>query len=651
MVTYGDASQQKLDTCRYLYGRTPSRGGIQRPAYSPRIVLENLGYNVAGIARYYDPLYYYDCFVIVSSTGNVYTVPLFGGGWTYDPYSHRQHSLMQMAAPTQRLNAGITANQVHNAGSGVSFLQYKRELFIFNNAGGVSSRFYVTDPSMLAGPGLYRTVDLGIPSQGAPTVNPTGAGGSLVNGTVYYYCTTEIDEFGRESSPSNTTFAAATATGELTITHGTGGGGAGGLEGTDRWRVYRKLGTTFLKLADIAYPTLSYADRGTVALDTNTVCPTSGQNDKPASNSFGVIWKDRLALNDAITPTQIQLSNLFGPTQFASFDATADDQGVRIPVATDGGDIVSGLSTIGSELVVLKTRKIGVMVGDSPTGTVTPAFTYREVADAECISSTNVCKCNDKVSFRGNDGIYMIGGDLTPVKISTPVQDLFQAFHDPYSPSRNIAEDQIAEEPYTNPSSSITGGTSHSFFFDDVLYVTLADRTLGYDTLAHGWFDTGLGRVSTAGTHYAGGNVPATAVIVTKEGIASPLGVTVKAFSTTDRYDDRKAPTKVNQYEDCRPFDGAGVVRQRVKGMHQVTLFGRTSAQPGDYIGTMTVECDNGFTGVYSIKAFQWLQRKDALYQFRFPPMAKGREIKVRFTWTYPDVDVFARLWEYTLVL
>lgn len=317
------------------------------------------------------------------------------------------------------------------SGQRIRTCQYQGELIICEEGNTFLSYRYVINSNTNSGvvpPGtLYQ---LGLPTPaGMTAVLHTPSAPPPAKIGIVQYSMTMYDEQRRESSPQIpfiTLDFVANPTKNAFLSFGPGGypstiGGVYFYATTDG-------NNTLHRIADVPYPggafTFTWEDGATDnVVSTGAIGPNIGENDNPNPASICCVHKNRLLLNDLTNPNILQVSNDGSMTQFNSQNDNpvnpVPTDGLRMPVGTDQGDIITGIASLGSLAVIAKRKSLYVLYGSSQTDfQILPI----ETANGKgCVAPDTFIRVDDAIFFLSGDGVYSLAGN-SPAKISKPIE-------------------------------------------------------------------------------------------------------------------------------------------------------------------------------------------------------------------------------------
>ena len=641
MSTDTDPAAMPENRCQLIKGFTPARQNRMDLAPLLKTIQSALGITIHGSAVWLSSDGQLDKLLLFSGT-TVYSTPLYNV-WNYDERLDGQHSYYSLGALTTVATAGTSA------AAGVTSLQFKTELII--SIGGLLYRYYVTDPG-----GVENFWQLGLNTPGAPSLAQS-AGGALTVTSTYSYITTMVDEFGRESSPSDPTSLLLTGA-NRTITVTRGSGTTGGLTGIVSWNIYRLNpgATTYNFVTTVAIGTGNYADANADAVvATGDVAPSAGENDPPGalgppfagSSNIMEFWKDRLVLNDEVSPSTIQISNAGSPTQFSSLDLPDNaTDGLRVMVGGKGDNEVTGLANLGSLLAVFKRTTISLLYGDDSS-----TFVLRPAHERGCANPRSVQRCENDVFFLSDDGIYTLGYEngYAIRKISSELDHMFQGFSSTANPDEFTSTGrqqsiQVASAVFLNV---------NSFYSQNRYYISLGNRTLCYCLQANGWSDAGYGFIKTVTRYLAQnaqipGSAPETVFLTIAD--LGTFATQLNYFTVADTPKDKDAPATVNATYTMRPFDGDGPPENRTKRFGLLAQYGVTSAKRGQRIGTITGYADGVMVEEWPVFAWSSIRKHGSLFEQQWTTAMKGEVMWAELNITYNDVSLGDTIQEYTFL-
>ncbi len=322
-------------------------------------------------------------------------------------------------------------------GGNIRTVQYRDELFIVQDRGLAPRRFVVNEQGM---PALYQ---LGISTPAAPAAANNGAG--VLTGT-YRYRVTDVDEKGRESSPSVDSNAVTAAGNTVRVTFTwQNDPQVKRFDTTAKKYVYRNLngGSVWYRVGTITdFSVTAFDDTmADATAQTQPGAPLPGENDPPKRASVACIHRGRLWLDDCTLyddPTNVgslnnlQVSNANAPTQFSVVtDLDRPGDGTTLTVGSDPGDEVTGLMSFGSVLGVWKRRSIHLVSGDAVSDF--PGLTAFSVAPLHrrgCIAPDSLVRCDNRVLWLAEDGVYSMAYQdaWTVEKVSNEIEPAFNGY-------------------------------------------------------------------------------------------------------------------------------------------------------------------------------------------------------------------------------
>lgn len=331
-------------------------------------------------------------------------------------------------------------------GARIRTCQYKGEMIICQDGNTFLSYRYLinsnTNATTIPAGSVYQ---LGLPTPAGMTAvlhTPTGPPPAKVG--VVQYSMTMYDEQGRESSPLipfiTLDFNANPGKNALLSF---GPAGYPSTIGGVYFYATTAGGTVLHRIANIAYPggafTFTYEDGATDNIvQTGALGPNIGQNDSPNPASICAVHKNRLLLNDLTNPNVLQISNDGNITQFNSQGPNPIvpivTDGLRLSVGTDQGDIITGITSLGSLAVIARRKSLYVLYGSSQTDfQVLPIET---AGGKGCVAPDTFVRVDDAVFFLSEDGVYSLQG-ASPTKISKPIEAALRAY--PLTPAGELA--------------------------------------------------------------------------------------------------------------------------------------------------------------------------------------------------------------------
>ena len=333
--------------------------------------------------------------------------------------------------------AGQLVSATFIAGARLRTCQYKGEMIICQDGNTFLSYRYVvasnTNAATVPPGSLYQ---LGLPTPAGMTAvlhTPTGPPPAKVGKPSY--SVTLVDEQGRESSPQIpfiTLDFVANPTKNAALSFGPGGYPST-IAGVNFYATTAG-GLLLHKLAFVAYPGGAFTFTWEDGAADNTVSalalgPNIGENDSPNPASVCCVHRNRLLLNDLTNPNSLQISNDGSMTQFNSQGPNPITpivtDGLRLPVGTDQGDIITGIASLGSLAVVAKRKSLYVLYGSSQSDfQVMPI----ETANGKgCVAPDTFVRVDDSILFLSEDGVYSLQS-TTPTKISKPIEAALKAY-------------------------------------------------------------------------------------------------------------------------------------------------------------------------------------------------------------------------------
>lgn len=640
-----DPAGMPENRCQYIQGFTPARQSRMELAPLIKKMARGFGFTIYGTAVYLSADGTHDKLLFVNGS-NVVTLPLWAV-YQYDERVDGQHSSYDYGVT----GFGSLTNHGIPGPMYVTSLQFKAELVL--SIGGALFRYYVNS----GGTEFFYT--LGLFQMTAPTTGTQTTGGAMTIGGVYSYVTTSVDEFGRESSPSDPVTTTLTASNnKLTVTRGTSSSITNSIGGVVSWNVYRKnpSATTYNFVATIAIATTTYVDGNSdVVVAAGDVAPSEGENDPPGTNiapytgpaTIMEFWKDRLVINNTQNPSEIQISNANSPTQFSSLDLPDNaGDGLRILVGGKGDNEVTGLANLGSLLAVFKRQTISLLYGDDSS-----TFILRPAHERGCQNAGSVQRCENDVFFLSDDGIYSLGYEngYALKKISEELDSLFRGF----APIKQSGEAISTGQPQSIQVVSAVLGNVTTFYSEDRYYISFMDKTLCYCMQANGWSDTGWGFLKTASRYlaqlasYALGAPES--IFITRAGITSNADF-LEYYTVTGTPLDRDAPSSVPSRYVTRPFDGDGPPENRTKRPGMFIQYGQTSARRGQRIGTIRGYADGHLVEAWPIYAWSNIKKHGSLFEQSWSPSMKGEVVWAELEFTITDLSLGDSILEYTFL-
>ena len=642
---------------RYLRGVLPSRQGFNPPALQAKRCYSRTSNayaatdNIQWIAPY--------SFTYTGYQGNSYDTALMVRG----------DNLYVMRVEITRVRVGDVWREqvVFDELTGLSgfsltadrrprSVQFNNEVLIYNEAGSTQARIYADS----GGAAVYK--DWG---QSAPPTPTAAVSGTGLTGT-YVYKTVNVDELGRESSPSATVSQAATNQ-TITVTYGAA---PAAFTGTTQWRVYRKNpgGTVYYRVATVTFPTNTYADSAADAtLFGNSLAPEPGQNDPPPALKVVIacVWKNRVVIVDTDFPHQIRLSNDASPTQFSSLtDWTDPTLGTTFNITNNQASRVTGLVSHGSVLGIFTETGYHELYGDDLN-----SFIVRSVAEGVgCASHDSIVNAEGTILFLAPNGPYSIVQGGTPAPFAEALLSEFQGLAD---------QENVKVGTSTTPHEIVYSmRQARACLHERRYYLSVGDKTYVYDLEAQGWADTGYGYVGNifsfrirrdhpvyapdVGTfmsvlffssrpYYREVSVGTAATTACYDVYYAIDGVdTISRIPTASFPNNEPRSLDIPMSIDYRAFDGAGLARNRRKRAKRFTLWGEYSGNGRADIGSLEIRADNGYSEVYKIYPPTEDQKsRGILLEQEFSPQMKGRLLMPSVRFDHPNVVLRDQLMEY----
>lgn len=645
--------------CRRLSGLLPARYGVCAPAPTARGIyyaLDAVG-ALSGLAVYRTKE------SNLGQLGNPVLVLQSANG-TFYTYQHYYETTSDGEPVIGIYNdlIPLTLPNDHSGAVRLRAVQYGDELFIADSAGGMT-RFYIdTVLQALPGGGTGYTAyayhypwGLTTPAS-APTLVAVDPGRAVGLTGTYSYVVTNVDELGRESSPSAA--ASITVTNKIIqVQHTPSGGydpdpGYGDPAPTGQiraWNTYRTTdaGAVYYYVTQVQPPNVTYDD--STADDTiqvNAVAPDFGQNDPPLAGTMVCVWKNRLVCNLKDYPHQIQISNAAAPTQFSIVpDPDDPDQGLTLEIGSTYGDPVMALINFGSVLGVLKRYSYYQVVGDDQND-----FATRLVGHRGCAATESVATLDQGVVFLSHDGVYMLpyGGDALYQKISTDIDDQLAGFY--------YGEGDPVPDLVSNALTNAVGWT-----FRNRYYLSIGNRCWCYDPEAGGWSDAGYGHVQCATTYQlpAGGVNAGTGTLTWspemmlftggQESVQTSrtLYAAVEGIKMISGYDPA-AGLDSNDYPplpaiapDCvlhtGPFDASGAPEDQRKRAVRLQVWGHVNDKrtPEGVIGSLSLFVDDACAETYPIDT-RLPRDPGLLIDQQFMGVTNGERMEAKLEFTVP---------------
>lgn len=655
-----DIASLPEDRAQSITGWLSQRLGKQRQVPQLRSCLTS-SFPLAGVAPYYSSDGLHDKLVCIrASNGAVYTTPLTGV-YSYYTAGGKRHVQISLSALTL-----AAATPTIGAANGIRYVQFKDELIIFNQTPASTS---TTDPvtpsaSMVrywvdtVGNEYVKTVGTGpfgtwsFPNSLVPTLVDLGAASGGQSAGVYKYAVALVDEKGRIGGLTylygNISVSSADQPIQITVAagHGVRLRWVTAVPSGYTLNIYRTVadGAVYLLVTNVAATTTSYDD---TAADTalGDAAPTIGQNDAPYTATFGAVWKDHLVLNEATAysplGTQlIQISNTDSPVNFSVIaEPGSDADGLTLNCGSDTGDQVTALANLGSFLMIGMGRSIGLLQGQDSTD-----FEFIPTHKRGVLNHSSVVRAENEVPFLSNDSIYQLSyqNGFSIGKISLEIEDFFTEFVD------TVGNGTLSD--YQNRiQACAAAGNLWAWYWRNYYFISLPMTTLVYDTLTHGWTDTGWGFIGSAAVYQQQG-VPDSVFVLPRTVLATAPS-TVYWYNAEQQADDTDGLSTVAAQEITRPFDGKGPALERRKKYHRFTLFDAGSdpaPATGDALGTLTFFSNAGVEESYPIVAGQTLGSPDALFEQDLSSGAIGRLGWFQIDITVPGIVLGQRITSYS---
>lgn len=668
MSTDVSVSNLPENRCQYLKGRRSARSGIQKPVPRPKIMPAQ-SFPFMGQMVWLSSDGQLDTLLTVSDASvgsNSASAPklrsslLYNAStpaFRYDQTGEHLRTHFAIGAWSSGItlsgDSGVTPAQM---GWNPSWVQFRTELIFAYGDGGSLYRYYKSEPS-----GTENLFTLGLIT---PTISSLAqsAGGSLTLLGTYSYVITDEDEFNRESSPSVASSITLTGANQtVTITRGT----LDTTGGSTHWNVYRLNpgATKYFFVAQIVSGTSTYVDTAAdTSITANIVAPDPGENDPPADATIMTVWKNRLIMNVVSNPAFFQISNADSPTQFSSLPLPTNvADGLTAWVGGFGDNEITGFASLGSLLAVFKRSSMTFLQGDTIEN-----FALLPIHERGCANHAGIQRCENEIIFPSNDGMYsvMYESGYVMKKLSVEIDDLFTGFVD-------IRRDNWPTSFGQPQSTEITVAMDTnvtSWYSRNIYYISFADKTLGFDMVTRGWFDAGWGFVNSAVVYksqfpykYVSGSslkvtgAPETVFLTlgdyNSNRDSSKFIKQIYYYTAMDSMWDIDAPAfdgvTVLSSERTRYFDGDGPPTNRTKRAKRFIIWGDTSAKPGQRIGTLKAYADDQLMGVYPIRAWQRIEKRNSLFEQQFGNSFNGQELTFLLEWSYPDIRVENRTLEY----
>lgn len=477
------------------------------------------------------------------------------------------------------------------------FAQYKAELIILQADGAIQPKRY-------DGTGLYQ---LGISPPSAPLVTIGAAG--VKTGTVGYK-QTYYDNHGRESSPSPATSITLTADqAQVTITPSTDAQVHGSF-------IYATAaaGSVYYRIANVPIGTTLYTDNSTDAsVQTGTVAPNAGQFDIPDKASVVAIHKNRIFMNDAADPSSIQVNNVDSPTQWASISVVATD-GVRLTVAMDQGDVITGLVPYGSLLAIFKQRGTYLLFGDTIDDWV-----IRAIHEKGCTTPDTCVRCDNVLLLLANDGVYATSYDGS---------FLLQLVGGDWEDQLQVLQSSTAGEALLS--------NAFAFYVNRRYHLVIGSTIYVYDFTNKGW------------TTYALASGFAGATTVT-EGKQVPIAYLARSDTNqVAALNTYTASAMTDMRIKTRPFFASPQMRSTIFRAKRFFIYGTGVLDEG---GTFTITCDGVRTETYTIPAGSAYNPTEGVLIYQeVSPMMRGTMIELDIVLNGTGVEITNIVGEFTKV-